>query len=150
FASLNHQISFPHLLPDPFQADSKFYELLKEFNCIEQIDQVIIAHPLEHHHIVHFDVSDALVLVPTLGYFLAHIEGTHELTGIENLVHKESDRLEEVISLLHKFGREASTDGHTLLIKGHKGRITNPQTLILPDDHRMVMVASLFLLHHAG
>ena len=150
FASLNHTIVFPGLSPDNFQADSKFYDLLKEFGCIEQTSTGIVVHLLKHHHNVRFDVSDALDLVPTLGYYLSHIEGENELSGIENLDHKESDRLGEVIGLLKKFERETSTDGHSLYIKGKKERTKTSQDLILPDDHRMIMVASLFLLHHGG
>jgi len=150
FAALNHKITFPQLVPDTFQADSKFYDLLKKFDCVELSSEGIVVHPLKDHHSLCFDVSDALDLVPTLGYFLSHIEGEHKLTGIENLVHKESDRLGEVIKLLKIFNREASTDGHSLFIKGKKNRTSMPQTLILPDDHRMVMTGSLFLLHHGG
>ncbi len=150
FASLNHKITFPQLVPDTFQADSKFYDLLKEFNCVELNPEGIVVHPLKDHHALHFDVSDALDLVPTLGYFLSHIEGEHQLIGIENLVHKESDRLGEVMKLLKIFNREASTDGHSLFIKGSKNRSALPQALILPDDHRMIMAGSLFLLHHGG
>ncbi len=150
YASLNHKMTFKQLVPDTFQADSKFYDLLKEFKCVEDTSSGIVVHPLKHHHSVKFDVSDALDLVPTLGYFLAHIEGQHELTGVENLVYKESDRLGEVIKLLKVFGREASTDGHSLYIKGSPERGHELKTLILPDDHRMVMSGTLFLLHHGG
>lgn len=150
FGALNQVIEFPGLFPDELQADSKFYQILKDYDAVTLTERGLQVRPLSKFHPMKFDVSDALDLVPTLGYFLAHIEGTHELTGIQNLVHKESDRLGEVIKLLKHFNREASTDGHSLFIKGQTGRIHEARNLVLPDDHRMVMVGTLFLLHHGG
>lgn len=150
FGALNQEMDFPGLYFDSFQSDAKFYELLKSFDCLETSLEGIRVKPVKKFHSVKLDVSDCLDLVPTLGYFLGHIEGSHELTGVENLVHKESDRLGEVIRLLKAFEREASTDGHSLYIKGNTSRISRSVDLNLPDDHRMVMSGSLFLIHHAG
>lgn len=150
YSALNHAIEFPGLQFDSFQSDAKFYDLLKSFNCVETLPDGIRIVPLSEHRAVRMDVSDCLDLVPTLGYFLGHIEGTHELTGVENLVHKESDRLGEVIKLLKAFGREASTNGHSLTIEGNRSRLSHEVNLTLPDDHRMVMTGSLFLIHHSG
>jgi 3-phosphoshikimate 1-carboxyvinyltransferase len=150
FGALNHEMEFPGLQFDRFQSDAKFYDLLKSFDCVESLPEGIKIHPLSKHRSVRMDVSDCLDLVPTLGYFLGHIDGNHELTGVENLVHKESDRLGEVIRLLKAFGREASTDGHTLFINGSHSRLSHEVNLNLPDDHRMVMTGSLFLIHHSG
>lgn len=150
FGALNQEMDFPGLHFDSFQSDAKFYDLLKSFDCVESCQDGIKVKPLKKHHSVKLDVSDCLDLVPTLGYFLGHIEGSHELSGVENLVHKESDRLGEVIRLLKAFEREAYTDGHSLFIKGNTSRISRSLDLKLPDDHRMVMSGSLFLIHHAG
>ena len=105
---------------------------------------------MKKHHPVKFDVSDCLDLVPTLGYFLSHIEGIHRLIGISNLVHKESDRLTEVIKLLSHFNRKAWSEGGVLYIEGKRDIETNCPTLSMPNDHRMVMTAALFLRHHSG
>lgn len=150
FAALNHKIEFPGLFPDQFQADSKFFELLKEFGCVETDEKKIVVKPIQKHHAVKMNVSDCLDLVPTLVYFLSHVEGQHELSGVENLVHKESDRLSEVIKLAGNFGRRVSTDGKKLFLEGSTKRSDKPVDLKMPDDHRMVMAGSLFLLHHGG
>jgi 5-enolpyruvylshikimate-3-phosphate synthase len=78
------------------------------------------------------------------------VEGSHKLTGVENLVHKESDRLSEVIKLAGLFDRKISTDGKILFLEGKVGRVNKTIDLNMPDDHRMVMAGSLFLLHHGG
>lgn len=150
FGALNHEIEFPGLYPDEFQADSKFFDILTTFDCIETTNEGLKVKPIKSHQSVIFDVSDCLDLVPTLGYFLGHIQGHHKLTGISNLVHKESDRLNEVIKLLWTFKRKASTDGETLFIEGDSGRLSEKFDLVMPDDHRMVMSGTLFLIHHAG
>jgi 3-phosphoshikimate 1-carboxyvinyltransferase len=151
FAALNHKISFPGLIPDKFQADSKFLEILKSFKAITfASDGSVVVTPIQKQMALIFDVSDALDLVPALSFFLAHIPGKHQLSGIQNLIHKESDRLAEIIKLLKLFKRSASTDGVTLIINGNESIILERQDLVMADDHRMVMTGSLFLLHHNG
>lgn len=150
FAALNQQIEFPGLLPDKFQADSKFFDLLQSFDCLEIRNDGLTVSVLKNHHAVTLDVSDCLDLVPTLVYFLSHVKGSHVLTGVENLVHKESDRLSEVIKLAGMFARKISTDGKKLYLEGKSERVTHSVDLKMPDDHRMVMAGTLFLLHHGG
>lgn len=150
FAALNHKIEFPGLKYDEFQADAKFYLLLKKFDCITESPDGIVVEPTKHSHDVQMDVSDCLDLVPTLAYFLAHVEGFHELTGIKNLVHKESDRLNEVIKLLKAFGRNVEVRGDSLFMQGSHEKLASQIDLNMPDDHRMVMAGTLFLRHHAG
>lgn len=150
FAALNQSISFPGLQEDRDQADSKFLTVLKKFGCVRENEKGIEVQPITTHQVIQMDVSDCLDLVPTLGYFLAHIEGTHALSGIENLIHKESDRLYEIISLLHKFHRKSYVEEDILFIEGRSERMKEIVHVKLPDDHRMVMTAALFLLHHGG
>jgi 3-phosphoshikimate 1-carboxyvinyltransferase len=150
YAALNQKIFFPGLHEDLDQADAKLLTLLKSFQCVTETEKGIEVHPLGSSHPVELDVGDCLDLVPTLGYFLSHIEGTHTLSGIENLVHKESDRLQEVISLLQKFHRKAHVKDRRLLIEGKTERMKEIVHLKFPDDHRMVMAGALFLLHHGG
>lgn len=150
FAGLNQRIEFPGLKFDSYQADSKFVEVLKRYNCLTETNEGLIAVPGIFNGTLKIDVSDALDLVPTLAYFLSHIDGSHELLNVQNLIHKESDRLHEVIKLLEKFERKSSTDGCTLKIEGHSKKVGHEVHLSMPDDHRMVMVGTLFLLHHGG
>lgn len=150
FAALNHEINFPGLQVDRYQADSKFYDILASLEGIDLTESGIKVRPIKKMHSLDLDVSDCLDLVPTLAYFLSHVEGEHKIKGYENLVHKESNRLEEVLMLLEKFGRKAFISGNTLNIIGHTSRLNKTVSLKMPNDHRMVMAAALFLLHHAG
>jgi 3-phosphoshikimate 1-carboxyvinyltransferase len=150
FAALNHEVRFPGLVYDEFQADVKFLSLLKSLDAAKVSRDGLIISPIKKHQSIEMDVSDSLDLVPALAYFLAHVPGRHKLIGIGNLVHKESDRLSEVIKLLTTFERETKVEEDSLHIQGEEKIIESSKDLILPDDHRMVMSAAMFLRHHSG
>lgn len=150
FAALNHEIHFPGLYYDEFQADAKLFHLLKSLDCLSESESGIVVKPIESEKEVHLDVSDCLDLVPALAFLLSHIEGKHSLKGIGNLVYKESNRLEEIIKLLETFKRSSFSKEDVLYISGKKEKISSSVDLIMPDDHRMVMTGTLFLLHHFG
>ncbi|HXH75980.1 MAG TPA: hypothetical protein VNJ08_13500 [Bacteriovoracaceae bacterium] len=150
FAALNHPVFFPGLYPDKYQSDSKFHDLLKSFEALESRKDGIQVTPIRNHKAVVMDASDCLDLVPALAFFLSHIKGTHELTGIGNLVFKESDRLSEIRKLLEVFNRQTGVRGGSLYIEGHTSKLSHEINLTLPDDHRMVMAGTLFLRHHMG
>lgn len=150
FGALNQDIFLPQLSADPYQADYKFYELLKNIGAVERVSEGIKVHPVSFKGSIHFDVSDCLDLVPALVYLLAHIEGSHELTGVKNLVFKESNRLSEVLLMLKTFNIEASSDGSILWIRGKELNHLASFELNLPEDHRLVMMAALFFRHHSG
>lgn len=150
FAALNQTVVFPELRFDPVQADSKIFLLLEQFKCLKATDNDLTVSRCDIKENIILNIEDCLDLVPTLGYFFAHIDGIHRLKGVKNLVHKESDRLKEVINLLNAFGRKAFTEGNDLIIHGDSTRIRTNVDLVMPNDHRMVMAGSLFLLHHGG
>ncbi len=150
FGALNQEISFPGLHFDEYQADAKFLGILEFLGAIDDSRGGIRVRPLTSPRDVLVDVTDCLDLVPTLGYFLSHVPGKHVLRGVGNLAHKESDRLGEVVKLVRAFGRACEVSGTELTIFGSREVSKEKPDLTLPDDHRMVMAASLFLLHHNG
>lgn len=150
FGALNQDLFLPQLSADPFQADYKFYELLDKIGAIERISDGIKVHPVSFRGSIKFEVSDCLDLVPALVYLLAHIEGDHQLTGVQNLVYKESNRLAEILLMLKTFTIEASSDESSLWIRGKEFNQLPTIELDLPEDHRLVMMAALFLRHHSG
>ena len=150
FGALKQDIFFPGLKPDSLQADSKFFDLLNSMKAVTENSQGLMVHPGKLSGSIVFDCSDCLDLVPALSFYLAHIEGRHELQKIENLIHKESDRLQRVLSLLSLFHVKATSDGQTLWIEGRKNITSVEVNLELPDDHRMVMAGALFLRFHQG
>lgn len=150
FAALKHKILFPGLKFDEYQADAKFLTILKELGAVVENSDGIIVKPIQVKKDFVLDVSDCLDLVPTLCFFLSHIEGTHRLSGTNNLVHKESNRLEEVMKLMEEFGLKSSVENNDLVIEGSAIVRGSKVNLELPDDHRMIMSAALFLRYHQG
>lgn len=150
FGALKQNIFFPGLKYDAFQADAKFLEILKQLGSIQETPEGIKVKPSQMAMDFNIDVSDCLDLVPALSFFLSHIEGTHLLKGVKNLVHKESNRLNEIMKLLEEFGFKATSDGSALQIEGSSTLRSIPVDLELPDDHRLVMAGALFLRYHQG
>ncbi|MFA7613599.1 MAG: hypothetical protein WCY48_05125 [Candidatus Caldatribacteriota bacterium] len=150
FAALTRETFFPHLFPDKFQADSKFYDLLKSLGLLTQKNDGVLITPTKVTKDVSLDVTDCLDLVPTLVFFLSYVKGQHELIGVENLVFKESDRLHESLRLLKAFGVSYKAVGTRLMIQGSYEKFEESVNLELPDDHRMVMSAALFMRYNEG
>jgi 3-phosphoshikimate 1-carboxyvinyltransferase len=150
FGALNQGIELPGLHFDPLQADSKFLSLLKSLGALEEHSTGVRVFPHKKEFDVTMDVSDCLDLSPALVYLLAHINGQHKLSGVKNLQHKESDRLSELMKLLHSFDRRCSVQDDHLIIHGVSTKCLEGKNLSLPNDHRIVMCGALFLRHHSG
>lgn len=149
FAALNHKIEFPDLNQDVYQADSKLFHVLDSLGAVTSNDMGMTVSPGSKKMNINVEMSDCLDLFPALCFLLSHIDGTHTLSGLGNLVHKESDRPNEVCRILTTFGRQYGLSGEVLTITGND-KICGERHLVLPDDHRIVMTGALFLRHHYG
>lgn len=134
---------------DPFQADSVFIDILKKagVNVAFQRDGLHIYKP---QNLFPFEASCASCpdLAPTLAYLASFCEGESILYDLEVLEHKESDRFLEITKLLEVFQIEYQTiEKSTLKIKGIAKSNNQPKNveLTLPEDHRIIMSAYLFL-----
>lgn len=143
--------------PDLFQADSILLSLLKEIGVqisfgknkgliVEKISKPLCG--------IEVDGSKCIDLVPTLCFIAAHISNKSIIKNIKGLIHKESDRLKETLKILEHFSVEYDYDDHLdkLTVFGKSlnnynfcGKPYDP-----PIDHRMVMVASLFIKLRGG
>jgi 3-phosphoshikimate 1-carboxyvinyltransferase len=150
FGALKQEIFLPQLFPDALQADAKFLHLLQDLGAISLLADGVLVRPVNKMKDINLDISDCLDLAPALAFFLSHIDGSHRLSGIENLVYKESNRLQEIEKLLKHFHKKVSSNGKELFIGGSSSFNSGPLTLKLPDDHRLVMSAGLFLRAHGG
>lgn len=154
FAALTQETYFPGLHYDHHQADAKLFDLLNRLGGIKSVSEKgIIIQPLENRlQDIVIDVHDCLDLVPALSFFLSHIKGVHSLKGVRNLIHKESDRLTEIRSLLSFFDRFTEYDekNDVLTIKGSTDSFSGAPLIETAPDHRMVMTAALFLRLHSG
>jgi 3-phosphoshikimate 1-carboxyvinyltransferase len=100
-----------------------------------------------------FDVDGSKFpdLVPTLAFVASHIEGKSTLRHLSVLRHKESDRIEEILKILRAFSIDFSFDDSIdeLVING-KLHCSPPVSITTARDHRMVMMAYLFLRANNG
>jgi 3-phosphoshikimate 1-carboxyvinyltransferase len=150
FGALKQEIFFPGLYPDPLQADSKLYSILDRMGAVTLTKEGMTIKPGQLQGSLKLNCEDCLDLVPALVFYLCHIEGVHELNGLENLIHKESDRLDEVFKLMEKIKIKSSKTISSLVIHGKANLQVEAMNFVLPDDHRMVMTAALFLRLHSG
>ena len=138
---------------DLYQADSEFINVLKlsgascEFiDCGLEIKKDKKLNPFS------FDISKAPDLFPTLVFFAAHIGGVSHFINLEILKFKESDRLQEMMNLLSRFGVEMNYDStkDVLTVTGASQKKYQKSTIKPARDHRIVMAAALFMAKNSG
>tara|TARA_Y100000590_G_scaffold469529_1_gene657670 strand:- start:107521 stop:108738 length:1218 start_codon:yes stop_codon:yes gene_type:complete len=140
---------------DDFQADAVFLKVLEEMGAEPVFDKSGLS-LVKPEYLMPFEIdgSSCPDLVPTLAFVAAYAAGSSYIRNIEILRHKESDRVEEVLSLLKAFGIEFEFDSktHNLIIYGNPANAgTSPAVDYNPPaDHRIVMVAYLFMRMNAG
>lgn len=89
-------------------------------------------------------------LVPTLALLCAYADGVSHLKNLDVLRHKECDRFYEVIKILKLFGINIKNDDDDYIITGRSDHIRMEVSYKAPDDHRMIMVAALFMRLNGG
>lgn len=127
---------------DEYQADWKLIDFINYSNPEHIIPLELGSFGVE--------VSQCLDLFPTFVFLASYALGTSEISGLDNLKFKESDRLSESIKLLELFEVEHSLNGDKLSITGRNTRIKKKVTYDAPSDHRMIMTAFLFMKKNFG
>lgn len=115
---------------DPLQADDAIWDYLENF-------------PFEIEGSKHID------LIPTLVFMASYRKGRTIFSGINGLRAKESDRLSELKKILNLFEIDFVCTDDCLSLCGAK-EISHKVDYHCPDDHRMAMVAALFMLKNNG
>ena len=88
------------------------------------------------------DVVRMIDEIPILSLICAHVEGQSEITGIEELKYKESDRLRGIFDILSSMGVDVKSDGKdSLIIKG-QNKLYNTNKINTFGDHRLSMMKS--------
>lgn len=77
--------------------------------------------------------------IPILALAAAQAEGLSRFKGLAELRHKESDRLEAIVSLLDAIGADARSDGDDLVVEGP--RRFRAAKVSSRGDHRIAMTA---------
>lgn len=140
---------------DHSQADTKFFDILKnldiEFN-LNSNDGLYI-YKTKNFQGFKLDCSECIDLVPTLAYLASFAKSESNFFQVSPLRYKECDRLDEIIKLLTFFGIKVEYFPKKDLLRVFpdmgKSQL-NQYDLVTENDHRMVMVGSLFLKSLGG
>lgn len=136
---------------DIFQPDSILIEFLNNKSIIlEKNSNGLKIKGTKKIFSFDLDCSPFPDLVPTLAFLASYGEGTSYLRNLKNLIHKESNRIAEISKILTLFNIDYNLDGHDLIIRGNPSHKANHVTYISPADHRMCMLAALFMIKNNG
>lgn len=125
------------------QPDSIFIQYLIQMGIpLRQEDQSLFVNKATSIKGIKADLRNCPDVFPVLAVLAALASGPSQFTGIEHLVHKESNRLENTKNLLRAMGAKLS-QGEALVIEPAPKR--NCEKIIFdPDqDHRMAMAAAV-------
>ncbi len=95
----------------------------------------------------HFDATHCPDLFPPLVALACICEGTTVITGVERLIHKESNRALALQKEFSSLGAVIRIDGNQMEIKGAalKGGVVDSHT-----DHRIAMAAAVAAINAQG
>lgn len=98
-------------------------------------------------HAISFDAEDCPDIVPPMAVVLASAHGVSEISGVDRLRVKESDRIAAVLSLLASFGVRAEYSGGRISIFG--GELQSG-FLHSFNDHRIAMSGIIGAMRASG
>ncbi|MCP4912768.1 MAG: hypothetical protein GY909_06590 [Oligoflexia bacterium] len=138
---------------DHYQPDSIFISILMNMgaNVTMSEEGIHVKKPEDFLRPISMDCSSCPDLVPTLAFVCSYANGVSTLSGLEILKHKESDRVEGILTCLKAFNVPHKYNDETfeLIING-PAKKTDPVELTPERDHRMVMMSYMFMRINSG
>ncbi len=121
------------------QADIKIIDAIKSANGSISINNNIITAKKSKLKAFNFDATDCPDLFPPLVVTASYCKGTSVITGVNRLIHKESNRAEVLQKEFSKIGIKIKISENKMFIEGGKvkGGIINSH-----NDHRIAMAAA--------
>ena len=118
-----------------FQPDRKIIDFLKRMGAKVAVKEKEVIVEKSALSAVQADVRDCPDLFPIICVLSVVAKGTSEISGIERLKYKESNRLEEMEKNLKKMGIRTKKTRSRFFIEGGEPK----GAIIDSDDHRIVM-----------
>ena len=135
------------ILQFPFQSkqpDIVFLEYLKEMRVpLEKRGDSLWVGKAPSLWAIPVNMQNCPDLFPVFSALAAMAYGETVLSGAPHLRYKESNRIEEVVTLLRRLGVEAEEREDGAVIQGTRHRNNNELFLDTKDDHRLVMMAAV-------
>ena len=130
------------------QGDKEIVNLLERFGADIQKGNNSVSVKKSDLKAIETDAKNIPDLVPALAVVAARAKGKTVINNIERLRIKESDRVESVVSNLHKMGVNATQTPSSIIIEGAEA-VSGAQ-LCGYNDHRIVMAFSVLALTAGG
>lgn len=90
-----------------------------------------------------FDATHCPDLFPPLAALACHCDGVTEITGVERLTHKESNRADALTKEFTAIGGDVTVNGNMMYIKG---KTLNGGQIDSHNDHRIAMAGAIAAL----
>jgi 3-phosphoshikimate 1-carboxyvinyltransferase len=119
--------------------------------CGEPVGDIVAEHgPLVGVSVAADEVPSAIDEFPALGAVAAVARGETEVTGAEELRHKESDRIDALAAELRKAGVAVETFADGIRITGAAPGALRPAAFESHGDHRLAMALAVLALAIPG
>jgi 3-phosphoshikimate 1-carboxyvinyltransferase len=135
---------------DEEQADSKIFNILEQIGANVEFSSLGLRCSKNELRPFIIDGSECPDLIPTLCFLASYLKGKSYLNNIGVLRHKESDRIEEIIHLLNIFRVNFEFEHDNLIIFGRSEEFVDKPEIYTAPDHRIIMMAYLFLKQESG
>jgi 3-phosphoshikimate 1-carboxyvinyltransferase len=133
--------------PESPQADREILTALRAAGASVQISGNAVEVEKRKLTAFEFDATHCPDLFPPLVALACNCEGTTIITGVERLVHKESNRAEALIKEFSTLGASIRVDGNRMEMDG--GKLTGGM-VDSHNDHRIAMALAVAALNAEG
>jgi len=140
------EVFIPGMKQESLQGDTGFVSLMEKMGCVARwVDNGVYLERDPHVMLqgLSVDLKDMSDLVPTVAAVALFAQGASTITGVGFIRNKESDRLGDLASELHKCGAEVKVfdDGIVITPRPLRGA-----ELATHHDHRLAMAFGLVAL----
>ena len=140
------RVTIDNLDPESPQGDRRLVDILRRAGAVvdAKAETVTVQGPAARPFKA--DLSDAPDLFPALAVVAAALPPGSVLIGLENLRHKESDRLFMMIENLRRMGADVAADGSSFEVR--RGMASQPEVVEVESasDHRIAMAMAVAAL----
>ncbi|MES2479938.1 MAG: 3-phosphoshikimate 1-carboxyvinyltransferase [Bacteroidota bacterium] len=147
-ATINGALSLTGLNRKSAQADKIILEIVENVGAVTRWENDDFHISSGNLNAFNADLTNAPDLFPVLAVLAACCNGDSKLTGLNRLIHKESNRAESITHLLSELGVPFSVELDTLIVSGPTQ--LNSIEYNCPNDHRMAMAAALASMKCSG
>ena len=140
------EVFIPAMKQQSLQGDTGFVSLMEKMGCIARwVDNGVYLKRDPHVMLqgLSVDLKDMSDLVPTVAAVALFAQGASTISGVGFIRNKESDRLGDLATELHKCGAEVKVFDDGVVITPHTLR---GATLATHHDHRLAMAFGLVAL----